>query len=57
MKENLPKAKVEKMLIAKKKWKIFRKNVTLNKMVNGDNKKGKAVTAFPFVVLEIDCFT
>ncbi len=25
MKENLPKAKVEKMLIAKKKWKIFRK--------------------------------
>ena len=57
MKVNLPKAKVEKMLIAKKKWKIFRKNVILNKMVNGDNKKGKAVTAFPFVVLEIDCFT
>ena len=30
MKVNLPKAKVEKMLIAKKKWKIFRKNVILN---------------------------
>jgi hypothetical protein len=25
-------------------------------MVNGHNKKGKAVTAFPLVVLEIDCF-